>query len=153
LLGFCDKVKFDPWPEPPPVEVFEANQDWSDRQKVPPRQCRKSDAGGREVFSADFADDADEGKEICAICVICGFPIPHLNGSFPVFILGWTIGAISVECDGMTSLLECGNTLPLSSTRHVASDQSADVSAHSKAALRRAMGRGAHARGWAMTEI
>jgi hypothetical protein len=52
--------------------------------------------------------------------------IPHLNGSFPVFILGWTIGAIGMECDGMTSL---------SSTRHVASDQSADMSAHSKSAL------------------
>jgi hypothetical protein len=38
-------------------------------------------------------------------------------------ILLWTFGAIGVECDGMTSL---------SSTRHVASDQSADVSAHSK---------------------
>ena len=36
----------------------------------------------------------------------------------------------------MTLHLECGNTLPLSSTRHVASDQSADVSAHSKAAFR-----------------
>jgi hypothetical protein len=36
----------------------------------------------------------------------------------------------------MTSLLDCGNTLPLSLTRHVASDQSADVSAHSKAAFR-----------------
>jgi hypothetical protein len=54
-----------------------------------------------EVLSADFAEDADEEKEICAIGVICGFPIshsalaiPHLNGSFPVFILGWTIGAI-----------------------------------------------------------
>jgi hypothetical protein len=48
------------------------------------------------------------------------------GNSFRVFILRWTIGAIGVECDGMTSL---------SSTRHVASDQSADVSAHSKAAL------------------
>jgi hypothetical protein len=26
------------------------------------------------------------------------------GNSFPVFILGWTIGAIGVECDGMTSL-------------------------------------------------
>jgi hypothetical protein len=58
---------------------------------------------GREVLSADFADDADEKQEICEISVICGFPIPHpalaiphLNGSFPVFILGWTIGAIGV---------------------------------------------------------
>ena len=58
-----------------------------------------------------------------------------VRASFPVFILGWTIGAFGVECDGMTSLLERGNTSPLSSTRHVASDQSADVSAHSKAAL------------------
>jgi len=36
LLGFCDKVKFDPWPEPPTGEVFEANQDWADRQQLPP---------------------------------------------------------------------------------------------------------------------
>ena len=36
------------------------------------------------------------------------------------------MGAIGVECDGMTSV---------SSTRHVASNPSADVSAHSKAAL------------------
>ena len=43
------------------------------------------------VLSADFADDADEEK-ICAIGVICGFPIPHLNGSFPVFILRWMNG-------------------------------------------------------------
>jgi hypothetical protein len=54
-------------------------------------------------LSADFADAADAGKEICAICVICGFPIlhsalpiPHLNGSFPVFIFGWTIWAFGV---------------------------------------------------------
>jgi len=26
------------------------------------------------------------------------------GNSFPVFILGWTIGVIGVECDGMTSL-------------------------------------------------
>jgi hypothetical protein len=26
------------------------------------------------------------------------------GNSFPVFILGWTFGAIGVECDGMTSL-------------------------------------------------
>jgi hypothetical protein len=25
----------------------------------------KADAGGREVLSADFADDADEGKNLC----------------------------------------------------------------------------------------
>ena len=36
----------------------------------------------------------------------------------------------------MTSLLDCGNTLPLSLTRHVASNQSADMSAHSKSAFR-----------------
>jgi hypothetical protein len=46
----------------------------------------------------------------------------------------------------MTSLLDCGNMLPLSSTRHVASNQlvspesdeggSADMSAHSKSAFR-----------------
>ena len=47
----------------------------------------------------------------------------------------------------MTSLLDCGNMLPLSSTRHVASDQSADVSAHSKSASRMQQGqRGALAR-------
>jgi len=40
--------------------------------------------------------------------------IPHLNASFPVFILKWTIGAFGVECDGMTSLLDCGDTSPLS---------------------------------------
>jgi hypothetical protein len=33
-----------------------------------------ADAGGREVLSADFADDADEEKEICAIGVICSSP-------------------------------------------------------------------------------
>ena len=67
-------------------------------------QWRKSDAGGREVLSADFADAADEEKEICAICVICGSPIPHsairiphLNGSFPVFILEWTNVGKAVE--------------------------------------------------------
>jgi hypothetical protein len=36
LLGFCDKVEFDPWPEPPTGEVFEDHPDWSDRQKLPP---------------------------------------------------------------------------------------------------------------------
>jgi hypothetical protein len=38
-----------------------------------------------------------KGKAI-AVCPITelGFPIPHLNGSFPVFILGWTIGAIEI---------------------------------------------------------
>jgi hypothetical protein len=30
--------------------------------------------------------------------------MPADGNSFPVFILGWTIGAIGVECDGMTSL-------------------------------------------------
>jgi outer membrane murein-binding lipoprotein Lpp len=36
LLGFSDKVEFDPWPEPPTGEVFENNQDWSARQKLQP---------------------------------------------------------------------------------------------------------------------
>ena len=54
----------------------------------------------------------------------------------------------------MTSLLDCGNTLPLSLTRHVASDQSADVSAHSKAAFRMGnLSRRLGARSLAMTEI
>jgi hypothetical protein len=49
-------------------------------------------------------------------------------------------GATDMECDGTTSLLECGDISPLSSTRHVASDQSADMSAHSKAECRRGNG-------------
>ena len=43
----------------------------------------------------------DVGNQIGAHSALA---IPHLNGSFPVFILRWTIGAIGVECDGMTSL-------------------------------------------------
>ena len=73
-------------------------------------------SGGREVLSADFADDADEEK-ICAICVICGCPcrvalsairnsqFEIVRASFPVFILGWTIGAFGVwpsRSDAMT---------------------------------------------------
>jgi hypothetical protein len=55
----------------------------------------KADAGGREVLSADFADDADEGKEICAIGVICGFPIPQfaiLNSKLSWFFSGFHFG-------------------------------------------------------------
>ncbi len=85
------------------------------------RGAPKSDEGGR-VALALRTMLGDDGNQIGAHSAL---PIPHLNGSFPVFILGWTIGAIGVECDGMTSL---------SSIRHVASNQSADVSAHSKAA-------------------
>ena len=36
LLGFFDKTEFDPCPEPPTWMVFENNQDWSDRQTLPP---------------------------------------------------------------------------------------------------------------------
>jgi hypothetical protein len=39
LLGFCVKVEFDPWPEPPTGEAFEGNPDWSDRQKLQPWRC------------------------------------------------------------------------------------------------------------------
>jgi hypothetical protein len=33
----------------------------------------------------------DDGNQIGAYSALS---IPHLNGSFPVFILGWTFGAI-----------------------------------------------------------
>jgi hypothetical protein len=84
LLGFCDKVKFDPWPEPPTGEVFEANQDWSDRQQLPPWQCRKSDWGALLAASKQ----SEDGR------------IPHLNGSFPVFILGWRLGQLAFASRG-----------------------------------------------------
>jgi outer membrane murein-binding lipoprotein Lpp len=49
LLGFSDKVEFDPWPEPPTGEVFEDNQDWSARQKLPPWRFRKLAFGRRRA--------------------------------------------------------------------------------------------------------
>jgi len=49
------------------------------------------------------------------------------TGGMGKFILRWANVAIGVECDDMTSL---------SSTRHVASDPSADMSAHSKTVFR-----------------
>ena len=66
--------------------------------KMPQRQlvAPKSDEGGWEALSADFADDADEEKEICAICVICGLPHSALERLFSGIHFGWTIGAIGI---------------------------------------------------------
>jgi len=52
LLGFFDKVKFDPWPEPPTGEVFKDNPDWSIGEN-----CRPDDDGNWRLAVAERRDD------------------------------------------------------------------------------------------------
>jgi hypothetical protein len=53
------------------------------------RVALKSHESGR-VAPARRTMLGDDGKQIGAHSALS---IPHLNGSFPEFILGWTIGA------------------------------------------------------------